>query len=79
METKIYVATFIGQDSLGYVRGRTYEIFVQPQGLWRQFRKGWAIEIWLGNGIGWCPYTSLHSFLDNWEIHPEQKPNQSLK
>ncbi len=47
-------AKFIGEDSLGYVHGETYTLFIV----------GNTIRRTQGGGI--CPYGSVEKFLENW-------------
>lgn len=66
--------TFIGQDSLGYVHGKTYYLTFHP---WLEDLRGWshgtarfAIKrihiknIFFGNGF--CPYQTETAFWQNW-------------
>lgn len=48
-------ATFIGQNSLGYIKGQTYILKVTGFGVKRL------------DGSGFCVYTSLRTFLLNWD------------
>jgi len=50
-------ATFIGENSLGYEKGKTYRLYIS--GLRN-------IVIKKINGSGICPYVSIITFLDNW-------------
>lgn len=48
-------ATFIGQNSLGYIKGQTYILKVTGFGVKRL------------DGSGFVIYTSLRTFLLNWD------------
>jgi hypothetical protein len=50
-------ATFIGSNSLGYEHGKDYELKIINVG---------GISIQRLDGTGRCPYTSLSTFLNNW-------------
>ena len=50
-------AKFIGRNSLGYVTGETYELILVRSIIRRTDNSG-----------GGCPYQSVQSFLNNWEI-----------
>jgi len=52
---KIY-AKFIGTNSLGYVNGQSYKILIS------------GMMICRGDGTGKCIYSSIESFLKNWEL-----------
>ena len=52
----IIKATFTGTNSLSYENGKEYELLISRQ----------DISIKRINGTGKCPYTSLSSFLKNW-------------
>lgn len=49
-------AMFMGLDSLGYVHGKTYSLFIE----------GMTIERADDSG-GRCPYGSIEDFLRNWQ------------
>ena len=50
-------ATFTGTNSLGYEKGKEYQLKIAEA-------KGMTIE--RADGTGRCPYQSLSSFLKNW-------------
>jgi hypothetical protein len=50
-------ATFKGKDSLGYVKGKEYELKIANFG---------RMIIRRVNGTGQCPYQSISAFLRNW-------------
>lgn len=47
-------AKFIGEDSLGYVKGNTYKLLLN------------GLTIVCIDGSGRCPYGSLRALLKNW-------------
>lgn len=54
----IIKATFIGTDSLGYEKGKKYELKISNlQG----------VSISRLDGTGKCPYQSLSAFFRNWD------------
>lgn len=65
-------ARFIGEDgSLGYQKGRVYELVVVEDS-----RPGRFITISRLDGSGKCPYASLESFMRNWEPIKRSEPRQ---
>lgn len=51
-------ATFIGTDSLGYKKGNTYDLILSNHS---------GVTIKRKDLTGVCVYTSLSSFLSNWD------------
>lgn len=86
---KLIQARFIGNNSLGYVQGRTYLLIFKERGFWERFFDTWShhkIEIWRANSknidvknmtyrglTGFCIYTNMTTFLYNWSIEPQVK------
>jgi hypothetical protein len=59
MNKQLYQARFIGvHGSLGYVANKLYMLFI-----WQDEQE---IRIKREIGGGYCPYTSLHNFFENW-------------
>lgn len=63
-------ARFIGQDgSLGYRTGHEYALVVQEYGILDRFFFGVSLKIHrLYDNGGHCPYKSMKTFLQNWEV-----------
>lgn len=51
----IIKALFIGTNSLGYEKGKTYELKLISGNIIKRI-----------NGTGMCEYGSIYSFFDNW-------------
>lgn len=63
----LFKAKFIGKNSLGYVHGKTYLLYAHPITIFELIR-GWQVIISRADGSGgYCPYSSLVAFLNNWE------------
>ncbi len=59
-------AIFIGEDSLGYRKGQTYTLLVNES---HAFGFGGVpITITREDGRGLCPYSSVESFRNNWNV-----------
>jgi hypothetical protein len=52
------LATFIGQNSLGYEHGKEYRLKINT------YR---GMEIRRMDNTGQCPYSSISAFLRNWD------------
>jgi hypothetical protein len=53
--------------SLGYRKGKTYQLILKHLSAMQQFTKNWEYEIEDANrGGGYCPYTNIFTFLENW-------------
>ena len=76
---KTITATFIGEDSLGYTKGRTYNLRVwsgrRPgvlSSMTMNFVQDYPITIARStqssryDGGGLCPYSNIETFLENW-------------
>jgi hypothetical protein len=50
-------AVFVGENSLGYIKGRTYILQLKKNGM----------EVKRVDGSGECVYGSIFSFLNNWD------------
>lgn len=50
-------ARFIGTNSLGYIHGEKYELTVSDD---------YVVWVKRADGSGFCPYSSLKTFLQNW-------------
>lgn len=61
MPKQIVTATFIGQNgSCGYITGHAYMLVIEH-------KKGFNIKIHIVKGDGYCRYSSIISFLQNWD------------
>lgn len=73
MKTAQLKARFIGRDSLGYKHGKVYQLFVYDFDWFHKLINRWSIEVKRTDGTGFCPYRSLFTFLDNWEVIRNEK------
>ena len=66
------IAKFIGQTSMGFINGKTYNIKLYI----RTVRKGGTVFgtnmncicVYDKNSKAWCPYQSYESFNKNWIV-----------
>lgn len=65
-------ATFIGNSSCGFTKGKEYyirskiQIVGIPSG--NIYKPKMCICIYNENGTNWCPYQSLEAVLSNWKF-----------
>lgn len=61
--------TFIGENSLGYENGKTYNLTINgDRSLLNPKYKDCPIVIEKMGGGGLCPYSGLESFMENWTL-----------
>ena len=66
------IAKFIGQTSMGFISGRTYNLILDI----KTIRKGGSVFgvdmncicAYDSNSRVWCPYQSYESFKKNWVV-----------
>ena len=72
-------AIFLGQDSMGFVHGQTYDLTSNIKqvhvGGYIFGEEKTCICLYDRNSRAWCPYSSLEKIFENWrfiDIYPVQ-------
>ena len=62
---KTIKAIFTGKNSCGFQHGKMYELIsaIETTSATKAY-----IVVRDGHSNNWCPYESLNSFLENWEV-----------
>lgn len=69
-------AKFIGQDSMGFIHDRVYDLNTRIQ----EFQMyGFCLVVYDQNSSAYCPYGSLEAFLNNWQVISTCKPSVVFK
>lgn len=69
-------ARFIGTNkSMGFIHNRIYNLKTECKNL----VVGPCICIYDTKGHAWCPYRSIETFLDNWEILGGKSKNERAR
>lgn len=65
------LATFIGNTSMGFISGNTYDIYTMCKNIIP--RNGVVpnpcLCVFDKNSKAWCPYSNLERFFENWKVH----------
>lgn len=59
---------FIGETSMGFVKGRTYDIKSRVRMVYKGNSEMMCICIYDRNSNAWCPYSNLEAVMSNWII-----------
>lgn len=67
------IARFIGNSSMGFEYEKIYDIYSKIKTINNDGRFIPCICIYDKKSKAWCPYRSLETLLDNWEIEKGNK------
>lgn len=80
-KTKIVYAKFIGADgSMGLRNGQSYYILLEDVSDYNILHSDWKYRASMLNNKSFftCPYSSLESFSDNWEVREIYSQEQAI-